>query len=328
MATTIGNYILERELGQGGFGHVYLATRRSDGLKVAIKLLRMANDEHLRRFYREAKLLYQHLSDPNVVDILEWGFDADPAYIVMEFCSGGSLRAWVGRAMEWNHVCAAMAQACTGLAGIHKVNGFHRDIKPDNILLAAFANNSYIVKLADFGLARHPEGTSGPMTRSPFGTPGYFAPELLLGAPYDARCDIYSLGVTAVELLTGSRDPISIAVRRDIPTGLGTLLQRMTNQNPQVRPMISHCLSEFSRLSVVQATAPQARPQRQAQPQRQPPAQRQPQPQPQGTSATGGGLFGGLVLLLGGLALATMNKRDANGNFHGSDGRYRSSRWG
>lgn len=298
---------------------MYLATRRTDGRKVAIKVLKAPNDENLQRFYREARILREQIHNPYVVDILEWGFEGHPAYIVMEFCAGGSLRSWVGQGVPWWQVCDAMSNAAAGLAEIHKVAGFHRDIKPDNLLLASLPGQPQIVKLGDFGLARNPHPSSGPVTMSPWGTRGYTAPELALGVSFSQRCDVYSLGVTAIELLTGTIDTSSIARRQDLPGELVMLLRNMTSPLLHLRPDISVCQNQFNALSLAHRLLVVSQP-RPAPQQR---AQREVAP----TSKAGAGIFAAGLAVLGIAALATMNTRDADGRFRDSKGRFRSGRW-
>lgn len=306
----IADYDLVEVIGRGGFGDVYLGTRVADGIRVAVKLLKLPDEANLRRFAREARLLRSLTSNRHVVALLDWSLEGDQPFIAMEFCGGGSLRAWVSQPRTWQRICAAMTHAASGLAEIHAVGGFHRDIKPDNLLVTRDSTGDLLVKVGDFGLARWPGESSGPLTRSPGGTVGYMAPEVRHGADFDSRCDVYSLGVTAIELLTGSRDPASLRARPDIPDHLRTLLEAMSSQDPSRRPHIMHCHQAFHR-----ATHPPRA--------RQPVAARATPDEGQT-----GMLLGGLALVVGGVALATMNKRDANGRFHGSDGRFRSGRWG
>jgi serine/threonine protein kinase len=160
-----------------------------------------------------------------------------PPYIVMEYCEHGSLRSWIGSKRPWQYTAYVLAHVLYGLHTIHGAGGFHRDLKPDNILVAKspLAPEQLLFKVSDFGLARAPGVDSQPMTRTAAGTDGYIAPEVLAGAPFTAKSDIYSLGVVAVELLTGSRDTAQLGGVM-LPEQLRKLIRQMTAQSPEVRP--------------------------------------------------------------------------------------------
>lgn len=361
----VPGYKIVRLLSAGGFGHVHLAQRDTDGLLVAIKFLHDLNDDHVRRFYREAKILHQHLGNPYVVRLFHSEFQSALPYIVMEYCSGGSLRSWVGKNIDWLQVAAALSNAAAGLSKIHEVGGFHRDVKPDNLLIAENDDGSKVIKVGDFGVARVPRTSTQPMTRSAWGTEGYMAPEIMLGREFTKACDVYSLGITGLELLTGTRDPATLRTRSDIPQQLRELLFRMISPQAMLRPTIDACqecfgvfgrdeiarrlrqaeqearerqvrervAQEAKALQVQEAQARQAQNARARQIQevqaRQKEARAQQIRSQQAAAAAAGTIgVGGLALLLGGIALATMNSRDQNGRYRGSDGRFRSGRWG
>jgi len=111
------------------------------------------------------------------------------------------------------------------------------DIKPDNILLARDATGHIIAKVADFGLAQCPTSTTPNITRSMCGTPGYIAPELSRGYPFTSECDIFSLGVTTVELLTGTKNYNNLATIK-APKLFIDFVYRMTHATPSRRPSI------------------------------------------------------------------------------------------
>lgn len=314
----IPGYEVVREISRGGFGTVYLAHRVTDNRQVAVKVLQLPNDANLQRFYREAKLLHRELTNPHVVDLVEANLTHSPPFIVMEYCSGGSLHAWVGQRREWKDVVGALSHAAEGLRGIHARDGFHRDIKPGNLLLALPASDCGVVKVGDFGLARVPTVSSGPITRSPWGTEGYIAPEVYLTGTHTAAADVYSLGITGIELLSGERDP-AVLTKAAGPKALHELLRLMVDSDPRRRPTMAACASRFKEPFDARAEAiavhyaPQAS-------------------RPAAPAATAGG--GGAVALglafLGLLAIgaaATANTKDANGQFHGSDGKFRGGRW-
>lgn len=342
---TIPDFEIVRALDRGGFGQVHLARRVSDGVTAAIKVLHLPNNDNVRRFYREAKLLHQQIGNPYVVTLYKADFQHVPQYIAMEYCSGGSLRKWVGQPVDWLEVVFALSNVAAGLTGIHELGGFHRDIKPDNLLISFEQDGSKIVKVGDFGLARVPETTQWPMTTTPAGTRGYMAPELWrAGAQYDAPCDVYSLGVTGIELLTGGLSPHGLSQRVDIPPELKTLLLSMVQIEPSRRPNIMSCHQSFVSIGQLETNKRQARAQearaaareaqareearQQKQAQQQQAQERQTRARQVGAAAAGAGVGLGGFLLMGAIALATMNSRDGNGRWRGGDGRFRSGPWG
>lgn len=358
---SIPGFKVLRPLNHGGFGHVHLAQRLADGAKAAIKVLHLPNDDNVRRFYREAKLLHQQIGNPYIVSLFAADFQHSPQYIAMEYCAGGSLRAWVGQNVDWLEVVFALSHAAAGLLKIHEIGGFHRDIKPDNLLVSLGQDGAKTIKVGDFGLARVPETTSWPMTTSPAGTRGYMAPELWRGASYDAPCDVYSLGVTGIELLTGSLIPQDLGGRSDIPPQLRELLLSMVHQDPIRRPKIlmchnalvkigeeeflkrkahaeaqereASCREERERDERAKQTRERDAREREAREQQARDQQARAHQQARDKQAAavvgaGLGLGGFAALLVGGIALATMNSRDENGRWRGRDGRFRSGRWG
>lgn len=314
---TFPGFRVIRKLGDGGFGEVHLAVRVSDERRVAIKALHKETNSAVVRFYREAKIMHANLHNPNVVQLIASCFDHRPPYIVMEYCEGGSLAGWVNDRQHWRQIAYALSQAANGLTGIHEKGGFHRDIKPDNLLLAKDSGGQPIVKVGDFGLARDPGvSSSGPHTNNVGGTRGYMAPELVAGAPMTAAADIYSLGITCIELLTGRCDAGALFSLTDIPRQFIDLLAAMVDPTPSQRPPID----QVQRALVTIAQPPPA-------PQPRPPA---PVTSPHTPQNSGGGwLLLGLAAAFGvGVGAATMNTKDKNGRFHGSDGRFRKGRWG
>jgi serine/threonine protein kinase len=299
-----------KKLGQGAFGEVWLAQR--DQRLVAVKYLRVPDQDHLVRLAREVRILWEQINNQYIVDLIDHNLRASPPYFVMEYCAGGSLRQWVQQQPSLVHIIAALWHATQGLAGIHQRGGFHRDIKPENLLLTSRPDGTFQVKVADFGLARLPASGSF-VTRSPAGTPGYMAPEVALEHPYQASADIFSLGVVGVELLTGSRDVASLNQAK-APEQLKDLLRRMLSAAPSMRPTVEQIGRELVLLWNAQVPI-------------DPPLDPTPTRATE-VQKTGSGLLGGLVLAgLGLLALANGNKAkwDASvGRYRGPDGRFRS----
>jgi len=237
------DYHILKLLGEGGMGQVYLAEQvRVGHRRVALKVLRRAYSESataVRRFENEAASagLIHHR---NVVTIYESrATDDGQLYVAMEYVEGRSLREVLDeqQALPLETVVEITKQVCAGIDAAHRLGIVHRDIKPDNIMLAE-EDGAQVVKVLDFGIARLSEpGTSGTRTKTGavFGTPAYMSPEQAAGwtgDKIDARSDIYSLGMVIYEMLTGR-------VAFEAESWLGVLHQQM--QTPpallnQLRP--------------------------------------------------------------------------------------------
>lgn len=303
-------YEVIRKLSEGGFGVVHLARRRSDQRHVAIKVLHRDTDTAMVRFYREAKIMHANIYNPHVVELIESRFDMQPPFIVMEFCDGGPLANWIGKNVPWRQIAYALSQAASGLTGIHENGGFHRDIKPHNLLLAKDLSGAPIVRVGDFGLARDPAITSsGPYTNQAAGTPGYMAPELMRGGEMTAAADVYSLGITCIELLTGRRDAGALFQLVRVPRQFTELLSQMVHEDPAQRPFIDHV--QRTLVTIAQPSPPV------------PP----PTPAPAPRNSSGGWVLLGLAAAAIAMGAATMNTKDKNGRFHGPDGKFRGGRW-
>ena len=202
MAGRIGKYTVERELGQGGFGKVYLAFDPDVGQYVAIKkLLAQGDPDLLKRFQLEIRTT-AGLRHKNIVTIHASGEDQGDPYLVMEFLEGYTLKQIVqqGRPLSLLDRVRIMTQVADGLAYAHSKGVVHRDVKPENIMLLPDDN----VKIMDFGIALGPNrNTAVTQTGGIIGTPPYFAPEQLEGFKATEQTDIFSFGDVYYELLTG-----------------------------------------------------------------------------------------------------------------------------
>lgn len=206
----IGKYVIIKRLGKGGMGEVYLAKHKTLGICRALKLLSKDSGDNdtrfLERFIREAKLASE-IRHPNVVGVMDVETDSDCGfpYIVMEYVDGGSLRNSLTASVRLSEeqsvvIVEAIASA---LQAAEEHNIVHRDIKPDNIMFTRRGE----VKLADLGIAKvDGKDTDLTKTNMMIGTPAYLPPEQAQNAKgVDARADIYSLGATFYEMLTGQQ---------------------------------------------------------------------------------------------------------------------------
>lgn len=237
-------YKVQEKIGAGAFGWVHKALDSYTGDQVvAIKFLTQPDSIDLLQ--KEVRLLYQQINNRYVVKLLDYDLESRSPYIVLEYCHGGSLRSWVGIDNPWQQIANAIICATVGLAEIHRNNGFHRDIKPDNLLLTTDPDTNFlVVKLGDLGLARIPD--AGTMTYRPAGTRNYMAPEVLdaflkpnhTSYQYAPSADVYSLGITALELLTGKTELQGLKdINKDkVPSGFINLIRRMCALKAEDRP--------------------------------------------------------------------------------------------
>lgn len=227
-----GRYRQLRFIAPGASSDVYRAVDSwTEGI-VAIKVLRNPTPDRIRRFRREGDMLTIHLDNPYVVDILDSDPDCPAPYHVLEYAELGSLHECVANRRDWLTIAIWLYQITYGLTIVHEKGEIVRDIKPANLLRCRDANGSEVIKIADFGLGQRPEARSGPMTTSPFGTEGYIDPVAQIAQNFTPASDIFSLGVTMRELLTGSRE-----LQNSIPgpPEFQTLVRSMTTFDPHMK---------------------------------------------------------------------------------------------
>ena len=255
---TIGTYKIERLLGVGGMGEVYLAHDRKLVRKVALKILPgefSSDDERLKRFDIEARAI-SALNHPNIVTIYDVGSVDGIDYIATEFVEGQTLRQLIGSAIGIEEILSVITQACDALNAAHSAGIIHRDIKPENIVVRP---DGY-VKVLDFGLAKLSE--SGSAT-APFdgaktaqgiiiGTPAYMSPDQVTGKTVDERTDLWSIAVVLYEFLTGKHpfkaenrhatlksilinepEPLS-SFDLQLPSGLDQILKKGLEKDPDL----------------------------------------------------------------------------------------------
>jgi serine/threonine-protein kinase len=249
-------YRVQRLLGKGGMGAVYLADDEVLGELVALKVIlsAFAADEAgmVSRFRREAAAA-RRVSSPSVIRIHDLG-EARPGllYLSMEYFAGRTLTEVIAQrgVVPLKDVQDMLQQISAGLEAAHQAGVIHRDLKPSNVLVGERG----MIKIIDFGLATTAVGDGLTATGAILGTPHYMAPEQLRGRPVDARTDIYALGALAYHLLCG-RPPFAgenaIAIgfahlsepvtpprqlRRDTPAGLDAAISAALSKSPEDRP--------------------------------------------------------------------------------------------
>jgi serine/threonine-protein kinase PpkA len=201
----IEGYKVVRQIGEGGMATIFLAQHADGGPPQVLKVMRLdraVEADGLQRFIQEYALLAQ-VQHPNVARIFKQDFSIAHAYIAMEYFPRGDLRARMKAGpIDQATALQYIKQTAAGLGAIHEVGIVHRDLKPDNLML----RQDGTLALADFGIAKQ---VSMKITDTGdgdiVGTPYYLSPEQALGQTVDARCDMYSLGVLAHELLTGRK---------------------------------------------------------------------------------------------------------------------------
>jgi serine/threonine-protein kinase len=226
-------YIQPEFVAAGGFANVYRALDAWTGRTVAIKQLRDRTPDFLQRFERERDLLNIHLSNPHVVDILDSCLDCPEPYLVLEYSSLGSLQRYVTKRRDWRRIAGWLFDISYGLTMIHERGDLVRDVKPSNLLRFKRADGSDLIKIADFGVGQRPDDPRQQMTTSVLGTKGYIDPAAQASGTFSTVSDIYSLGITMREVLTGSRIPWMWIPG---PPEFRSLIASMTDPNPSNRP--------------------------------------------------------------------------------------------
>jgi eukaryotic-like serine/threonine-protein kinase len=243
-----GRYALGEVIGRGGMAEVYRAWDRVLERPVAVKMLYLATSDAAAgaRFARETSTLAK-LNHPGLVTVLDAGTVEGRPFLVMELVDGAALSTWVrGAALDPRYVAAAGAQIADALRYVHGEGIVHRDVTPANILLARDGR----VLLADFGIARLAADTAHLTAQGLMvGTVGYLSPEQVTGGDVGPAADVYALGLTLLEALTGAQAyPGSAAeaalarltaapvITDALPPPWPDLLRRMTARDPTERP--------------------------------------------------------------------------------------------
>src|SRR6267378_2912974 len=283
--TRVGSYEIVERLGGGGMAVVYRAVQQPLGREVALKALSpelFQDDGFVKRFEAEAKTLAK-LDHPNILPIYDFELAEGMAYLTMPLIRGGTLRDILNRGpLDTLSAWRYLREIGDGLQHAHDAGIVHRDLKPTNVLIHSDGR----AMLADFGLAR---GAGQPTHLTTvglaIGTPGYMAPEQVMGHDVDRRADIYAIGVLTFEMLTG-RLPFTGANRMEVayqtvnspvpsaaklnallPDELDVLLARVLAKDPAQRPQtVRDLLAQMAKLPqrrqavAAAAAAPFARP--------------------------------------------------------------------
>jgi serine/threonine-protein kinase len=253
----LGRYQLEREIGRGAMGIVYLGRDTAINRMVAIKAIPLASEfsdaelvEARSRFFREAETAGR-LNHPNIVTIYDVGEERGLAYIAMEYLKGKHLSDYAksNNLMEPRKVLEIISRTAEALGFAHKQQVVHRDIKPANLM---YDPSTDVLKITDFGIARL-TGAGSTRTGIVLGTPSFMSPEQLEGRTVTGHSDLFSLGVSLFQLLTGqlpftadsmtglmqqiaeAPHPPLRAFRPDLPACVESIIDRALAKNPDAR---------------------------------------------------------------------------------------------
>ena len=237
-----GRYEIQKRIGVGGMADVYKAIDVIESREVAVKILKnefINNDEFLQRFKNESKAVSM-LSHPNIVKVLDVGFNEDVRFIVMEYIDGITLKDYIEREkkLTWKEASHLIVQILRALQHAHDRGIIHRDIKPQNIMM--FEDGT--IKVMDFGIAKFTYEMGITATAQTIGSVHYISPEQACGKTTDGKSDIYSVGIILYEMLTGQKpfdtdNPLTVALMQmndtprmpreinpDIPEGMEEII--------------------------------------------------------------------------------------------------------
>jgi serine/threonine-protein kinase len=247
-----GRFEVQKELGKGAMGVVYLGKDPKIGREVAIKTMALSQEfepeelaEVKERFFREAETAGR-LSHPNIVTIYDTGEEHDFCYIAMELLKGGDLAPYVkpGKLLPMDQVVSIVARVADALGYAHRQGVVHRDIKPANMM---YDPQTDTLKVTDFGIARLTD-SSKTKTGMVLGTPSYMSPEQLAGKKIEGRSDLFSLGVSLYQMLCGrlpfegeSMAQLMFKIANEPPT---EILSVNPDVPPRLRAFLLHALAK------------------------------------------------------------------------------------
>ncbi|WP_225832648.1 serine/threonine-protein kinase [Streptomyces sp. NK08204] len=240
-----GRYELADPIGRGGVGAVWRAWDHRRRRYVAAKVLQQRDAHSLLRFVREQALRIDH---PHVLAPASWAADDDKVLFTMDLVTGGSLVHLVGDygPLPPAFVCTLLDQLLSGLAAVHAEGVVHRDIKPANVLLEATGTGRPRLRLSDFGIAMRLGEPRLTETNLVVGTPGYLAPEQMLGAEPDFPADLFAVGLVALYLLEGAKPDAKALIQyfaehgvpgapKGIPEPLWDVVATLIQPDPEAR---------------------------------------------------------------------------------------------
>jgi len=240
-----GRYELVDPIGRGGVGAVWRAWDHRRRRYVAAKVLQQRDAHSLLRFVREQALRIDH---PHVLAPASWAADDDKVLFTMDLVGGGSLVHLIGDygPLPPAFVCTLLDQLLSGLAAVHAEGVVHRDIKPANVLLEATGTGRPRLRLSDFGIAMRLGEPRLTETNLVVGTPGYLAPEQMMGAEPDFPADLFAVGLVALYLLEGAKPDAKALIQyfaehgtpsapKGIPEPLWQVVATLLQPDPQAR---------------------------------------------------------------------------------------------
>lgn len=250
----LGNrYQLIDRIGGGGMAVVYKARCLLLNRYVAVKILRseFTDDEEFAKRFRVEAQAAASLNHPNIVSIYDVGKQDDVQYIVMEYIDGITLKEYIGKkgVLSWREAAGIAIQICSAIEQAHKNHIVHRDIKPHNIMIT----KEGIAKVTDFGIARAVTSATITMVGSTIGSVHYFSPEQARGGFTDEKSDLYSLGITIYEMVTGrvpfdGESPVAVALKHiqekaerpsdvnpSIPRGINDIIVKAMKKDQNLR---------------------------------------------------------------------------------------------
>ncbi|MCC7422684.1 MAG: serine/threonine protein kinase [Planctomycetaceae bacterium] len=258
----VGPYAIDKKIGAGGMGTVFLGRHRDTGQLAAVKVLPPSlarEDGFVARFTREIDAM-KRLANPHVVELFDSGVDHETYYYAMEYVEGETLTSKLMREkrMPWRESVDVALQICVALKAAHDAGIIHRDLKPSNLLIATDGT----VKLTDFGVAQVFAGGKLTVTGGIIGTAEYMSPEQAAGARATKKSDLYSLGAVLYAMLTGrppftGKTTLEVMQKHrhaqfdrasryvaDLPHWLDDLVSQLLDKDPDKRPPDAYVLSK------------------------------------------------------------------------------------